>query len=160
MARELRALGIKVTLRTEIPPIPAEPPQGPHCLIVNTTGELRHFYPEADIVFIGQSFVEGGGQNPIEPAVHARAILCGPRMETFKAILPSFLERQALIQVDDVDGLERSIANLLANPVERAAMGQRARQVTEQNQGALLRTVDGIVSGLTHPQVRIDPRVI
>lgn len=160
VARELRTLGIRVTLRTEIPSVPAGPPQEPHCLIVNTTGELRHFYREADIVFIGQSFVEGGGQNPIEPAVHARAIVTGPKMETFRAILPAFLEKQAIIQVTDADGLESTLRGLLSDPDERRALGQRARTVVEQNQGALIRTADAIAARLEHGIGRSRPTVI
>lgn len=160
VADELRAMGIEVFLRTEIPRSPPETAAKPRCLIVNTTGELRYFYPEADIVFIGQSFVEGGGQNPIEPAVHARAILTGPKMETFKAILPEFLARDALIQVPDLDALRASIDQLLAHPEERRAMGRRAKEVVDQNQGALTRTVDGIVANLGTRKARSAPKVI
>ncbi len=160
VARDLEAMGIEVILRTEIPEagLPSSP--GPCCLIVNTTGELRHFYREVDIIFVGQSFVEGGGQNPIEPAVHGRAIITGPKMETFKAILPQFLEQDALIQVKDAEALETSIGALLSHPEERLAMGRRAQAVVEKNQGALVRTADGIVACLVETADPPEPKVI
>jgi 3-deoxy-D-manno-octulosonic-acid transferase len=160
VARELRELGIEVILRTQLPASPPDLSASPHCLIVNTTGELRHFYREADVIFIGQSFVEGGGQNPIEPAVHGRAIITGPKMETFKAILPFFLEQDALIQVRDVAELETSVRELLADPKKRADLGHRARSVVENNQGALQRTADGIVARLSTARSRPPTKVV
>jgi 3-deoxy-D-manno-octulosonic-acid transferase len=160
VAHELSNMGIEVILRTNLPESRPDLAVTPHCLIVNTTGELRHFYGEADIVFIGQSFVEGGGQNPIEPAVHGRAILTGPMMETFKAILPHFLENEALIQVRDDRELESSITELLDNPENRAALGQRARKVVEANQGAMERTAAGILLTLEQTELRKSPPVI
>ncbi len=160
VARELGNMGIEVILRTNLPEHRPDLAATPHCLIVNTTGELRHFYSEADIVFIGQSFVEGGGQNPIEPAVHGRAILTGPKMETFKAILPSFLEQKAMIQVEDAAELESSIGRLLNNPQERTSLGRKARLVVEDNQGALERTANGILARLEQSGKGEPPMVI
>jgi len=160
VARDLRGMGIEVVLRTELPSSPPDLSVAPHCLIVNTTGELRHFYREADVIFIGQSFVEGGGQNPIEPAVHGRAIIAGPKMETFKAILPRFLEQDALIQVPDAKELAVAVRDLLDNPGKRANLGQRARKVVEDNQGALQKTADGIVARLSEPGERSSPKII
>ena len=38
-------------------------------LLVDSTGELKNFYPYATVIFIGKSLSQHGGQNPIEPAV-------------------------------------------------------------------------------------------
>ena len=151
---------MEVILRTELPASPPDLSTAPHCLIVNTTGELRHFYREADVIFIGQSFVEGGGQNPIEPAVHGRAIITGPKMETFKAILPCFLEKEALIQVKNAKELETTVRDLLENPDKRRLLGERAQNTVEQNQGALERTVDGILERFSRQESRKSPNVI
>ena len=32
------------------------------CLLVNTTGELRHFYQRATLIFVGKSLTAQGGQ--------------------------------------------------------------------------------------------------
>ncbi|MEZ5276164.1 MAG: 3-deoxy-D-manno-octulosonic acid transferase [Opitutaceae bacterium] len=154
VARELKPMGLRILKRTELPETPPDISGSPHCLIVNTIGELRRFYGEADIVFVGESFIEGGGQNPIEPAVLGKAILTGPRMETFKSILPHFLKEDALIQVSTMDELEPAISSLLDFPGERLAMGQRAREVANAGRGALDRTVDGIIERLGEIQSR------
>ena len=51
--------------------------------ICDTMGELGLFYRLAGVVFVGKSFVGGGGQNPIEPAKLASAILHGPHVANF-----------------------------------------------------------------------------
>ena len=51
--------------------------------ICDTIGELGLFYRLAGVVFVGKSFSGGGGQNPIEPARLASAILHGPKVGNF-----------------------------------------------------------------------------
>ena len=160
VARDLGALGITVLLKTKLPSSRLNLTESPHCLIVDTTGELRHFYREADIIVIGKSFVEGGGQNPIEPAALGRAIITGPNMNVFKAILPRFLEQNALIQVRDAEELEASVRKLLDDPEERESLGQRARSVVEENQGALERTADGIIARFNHERAQLQPKAM
>jgi 3-deoxy-D-manno-octulosonic-acid transferase len=114
----------------------------PDLLLVDTTGELRNFYSVADIIFVGKSLLEHGGQNPIEPAMYGKAIVVGPNMENFPAVIPVFLKSNALLQVADFQGLETAIRKLLENPEERSELGQRAGLVVEQNRGAIERTVE------------------
>jgi 3-deoxy-D-manno-octulosonic-acid transferase len=115
------------------------------CLLVNTTGELRHFYTRADIVFVGKSLTAQGGQNPIEPAALGKAVVFGPHMENFPDIAPSFVQAQAALQVPDEAGLEKALIRLIENPAERQALGQRAQSVVRDNQGSLGRTVSMIM---------------
>jgi 3-deoxy-D-manno-octulosonic-acid transferase len=120
-------------------------PGSADCLVVNSTGELRHFYPHADVVFIGKSLIGRGGQNPVEPAAAGRAVVVGPHMQNFPDILPRFLETDAVVQVPDAAGLESAIDRLLGDPEGRKALGQRALRVVEENRGAMARTVDALV---------------
>jgi 3-deoxy-D-manno-octulosonic-acid transferase len=114
----------------------------PDLLLVDTTGELRNFYSVADIIFVGKSLLEHGGQNPIEPAMYGKAVVVGPNMENFPAVMPVFLQSEALLQVADFQGLETTIRNLLKNPEERMELGRRAGRVVELNRGAIERTVE------------------
>lgn len=126
-----------------------EPKAGANdCLLVNSTGELRHFFPHASVVFIGKSLIGRGGQNPIEPAAEGRAIVFGPHMQNFADIVSRFVEAEAVIQVSDEAGLERALEDLLSHETQRTELGQRARRVVDENRGALARTVDMIVSTL------------
>jgi 3-deoxy-D-manno-octulosonic-acid transferase len=115
---------------------------------VNTTGELKFFYEQAALVFVGKSLTAEGGQNPIEPAALGKAMVFGPNMQNFKAVARAFLAEQAAMQVPDAAGLEQAIADLLGNDSRRAEMGARALQVVRQNLGATARTVQLITERL------------
>jgi len=110
-------------------------------LLVDTTGELRDFYACADIVFVGKSLTEHGGQNLIEPAALGRAVVVGPNMENFAMVMPDFLATRACWQVADATELERAIEQLLADRELREAYGERAHQLVEQHRGVIERSV-------------------
>jgi len=114
----------------------------PDVLFVDTTGELRNFYSTADIIFVGKSLTQHGGQNPIEPAMCGKAIVVGANMENFPAVIPAFLKADALVQVKNVQELENAIAELIADSRKRAKLGNNAAKLVEQNRGVLKRTVE------------------
>jgi 3-deoxy-D-manno-octulosonic-acid transferase len=118
------------------------------CLLVNTTGELRFFYRAATVVFIGKSLAAIGGQNPIEPGALGKAMVFGPNMQNFAAITRDFLENKAALQVDSPEALETTIAELLADPARREALGRNALKVVAENLGAIDRTVEMILEHL------------
>jgi 3-deoxy-D-manno-octulosonic-acid transferase len=126
--------------------LPAEPlTECPDVFFVDTTGELRNFYAAADLVFVGKSLLDHGGQNPIEPAMSGKAIVVGPHMENFPAVLPIFLENEALVQVANKAELKTTIARLLADPAARTALGNRAAQVVKTNRGMIQKTVQLLI---------------
>ena len=58
--------------------------EAPDVMLLDSTGELRDWYPLADVVFVGKSMAGDvtGGQNPAEPDCGWRAdLVCGPHME-------------------------------------------------------------------------------
>lgn len=116
-------------------------------VLLDTIGELRAVYPLAAIVFVGGSIAPAGGHNVLEPAAAGACILTGPHTSNFAAIIRSFLEQDALVQLPDVsdDAQPREIAailtGLLADADRRRAMGSRALAVLEENRGATSRTV-------------------
>jgi len=113
----------------------------PDVLFIDTTGELRNFYAVADIVFVGKSLQEHGGQNPIEPAMCGKAVVVGPNMENFPAVMPVFLGNEAILQVENIQALGNTIEHLLADGPSRTALGARAAQVVETNRGMIQKTV-------------------
>ncbi len=116
-------------------------PASPPVLILDTVGELSQLYRLATVVFIGGSLVPHGGQNLLEPAFFARPILFGPHMENFKDITAIFLKHQAACQVRDRSELVEILQQLLEKEEKRHAMGERARRLIEEQQGATERTV-------------------
>jgi len=113
-------------------------------LIVDTTGELMSFYAAADVVFIGKSLCEHGGQNPIEPALFGKAIVTGPNMENFPGVMDDFLEKDALIRLQDIQSLEQTIGTILSDPTVCGQLGAAARQVVESRCGVIGKMVEEV----------------
>ena len=113
----------------------------PDVLFIDTTGELRHFYSVADVIFVGKSLLEQGGQNPIEPAMCGKAVVVGPHMENFPAVMPVFLETHSIVQVEDTQMLDSTLKALLADKAARTALGDRAAQTVSGNRGMIQKTV-------------------
>ena len=146
--RAVAASGMKFVFRSEITAAMQRAPGEVDCLLVNTTGELRYFYERADVVFVGKSLTAEGGQNPIEPAALGKAVVFGPHMQNFPQIVPQFVARNAVRQVADAAALERALEELLAKPELRAELGERARDVVQENLGGIEKTVDMIVRAI------------
>lgn len=112
--------------------------------ILDTVGQLFSFYAIADIVFVGGSLVKIGGHNILEPAALGKPILCGPYMFNFRDIAGLFLENQACILVHNREELEIAILGLLDNPAKMNEMGEIAKGLIRQNQGATQRNSEYI----------------
>jgi 3-deoxy-D-manno-octulosonic-acid transferase len=123
---------------------PGDLTRRPDVLVVDTTGELMSFYAAADVVFVGKSLCEHGGQNPIEPALFGKAVVVGPNMENFPSVMDDFISAQALRQVRDSQELEKAIGDLLADSSTRAQLGAAARNVVESNRGVIEKMVSAV----------------
>ena len=117
-------------------------------LVVDTTGELGSFYAASDLVFVGKSLTEHGGQNPIEPAALGCAVVSGPNMENFRSVMNDLLRANAAMCVNSIAELQEVLGNLLRDPELRAGYGARARELVADKRGALTATVDGVRSTL------------
>ena len=142
VCQELRALGIATQLRSDFQASQNSSEQRDRaatqgqCLVLNSTGELRSFYGATSIAVIGKSFLAQGGQNPIEAAVAGCAIVAGPFMENFQAILKTFLDKDGILQVRNTSELETTLRLLLADESRRQELGRQAQLVVQENQGA------------------------
>ena len=117
-------------------------------ILLDTIGELSGAYALADLVFVGGSIVNKGGQNVLEPASAGVTVVTGAYTDNFEAIVRLLKEHRALIQLPPLE--ERDAANqlteifddLLRKPELRKEMGERASQLVANNQGAADRTME------------------
>lgn len=123
------------------------PPLGPAVVVVDTIGQLQRFYAACDVAFVGGSLIPHGGQNMLEPAALGRAVIFGPHTTNFRRDVELLLEAQAVVQVADREAFTEQLGQLLTDGDRRTLLGDRARQVIAQNQGATTRTFD-LVEGL------------
>ncbi len=138
--REIETRQLSVVCRSAMQKL-----EHPDVLLVDTTGELRNFYEVANVIFVGKSLTQHGGQNIIEPAACAKPVIVGPNMENFESIVPDFRAAQALVQVADAAGLRAAAARLLQDPAAAQALGTRAAAVVSAKSGALHATVQQIL---------------
>lgn len=82
-----------------------------------------------------------GGHNILEPAQYSKAVVFGPYMANFAEIARLFKERNAALQVEDLQGLNETLTELLADSHQRSRIGQAALKVLEENQGATERNL-------------------
>jgi 3-deoxy-D-manno-octulosonic-acid transferase len=119
--------------------------ESPEVLLLDTTGELRSLYACSDLIFVGKSLTNHGGQNIIEPALLAKPVVVGPNMENFPVVIRDFTDAGGLLQVQDAEGLAQTARRLLKDPDLRKTLGTRARQVVESHRGVVAESVRRIV---------------
>jgi 3-deoxy-D-manno-octulosonic-acid transferase len=139
--RELEGIGFNMALRSQPPAV--DPFLD--CVLIDSTGELRHWYGVATVAFIGKSLLARGGQNPAEAILAGKPVLFGPHMENFAALANALVAQGGAIQVTSATDLRRAMTQLLANPDQREAMVQNARKVLDTHRGATARTAQFLV---------------
>ena len=140
IAGQLQELGLNCALRSAGAPLGAE--TAVH--ICDTIGELGLFYRLAGVVFVGKSFGPGGGQNPIEPARIASAILHGPHVANFADVYALLDSAGGAALVRDAEELARTLGALFIDGGRLRAMARAAAQVVESQTGAVDRTVEAV----------------
>ena len=135
--RRLESLGLKVGLRSEAG---AAGQRRPDCILLDTTGELQHWYAVATIVFVGKSLTSRGGQNPVEPILAGKPVLFGPHMENFSALAHALVANKAVVQIRDPNSLQQQIAWLLRDREAALQLVANAQAVLARHRGATART--------------------
>jgi 3-deoxy-D-manno-octulosonic-acid transferase len=114
-------------------------------VLLDTIGDLAAVYGIADIAFVGGSLIRRGGHNPLEPARFGVPVVMGPSFENFRDIVARMQAADGIRIVQDKDGLESALVELLRDHEQAQAMGARGRRVFEAQQGATTRAVEALV---------------
>ncbi|HKN27351.1 MAG TPA: 3-deoxy-D-manno-octulosonic acid transferase [Roseiarcus sp.] len=138
--RQLEAKGLVCTLRSR----GERPGPGAAVYICDTIGELGLFYRLAGVVFVGKSFSGGGGQNPIEPARLASAILHGPKVANFSEVYAALDQTGGALEVADPAALGDTLVGLFANAARLRAMARAASDAVERRAGAVDRSMKAL----------------
>jgi 3-deoxy-D-manno-octulosonic-acid transferase len=122
-------------------------------VLLDTIGELASVYSIAAVAFVGGSLIPAGGHNPLEPAQFGVPIVMGPNYENFRAITDDLLAHDAL-RIATKDDFTSTLIDLLQDTDTAKSMGERARQVFDQQAGATDRCVAALRELLTPPADR------
>jgi len=123
-------------------------------LIVDTTGELKHFTGIADRVVIGKSFYRKEGQNPLEAADAGKWILTGNGMDNFKQVMKDLRGSNAVMQVQEAEEVASALHCSLDDEEAAKEQGLRARDVVESHQGGLMGSVEELEEVLSHAETQ------
>ncbi len=148
----IRARGFAVQRRSTIGQTGAVRYTGPRVVVLDTRGELAAIYREAVVAFVGGTLVPVGGHNLLEPALWAKPVLFGPYTDHCAEIADLLIEAGGGRRVLQAEDLTRQVVALFSDDEERKRMGRLAREVVEQNQGALQQTLEAIDRLLTRQQ--------
>jgi 3-deoxy-D-manno-octulosonic-acid transferase len=115
---------------------------------LDTYGELTKFYALSDVVFVGGSIVDKGGQNPIEPAAYSKPVVFGMHMQNFREEAEILKKYEGAVEVKDRDGLLEVFRKMLSDKEYSDKTGGNAHKAVESQKGAVDRAVKIIESGV------------
>jgi len=111
-------------------------------LVVNQMGSLKAAYCLCDMAFVGGSFVNKGGHNPLEAALYAKPICMGPSQFNNLAVIDLLKANDALKTVTDLDDLCSVTETWMLNPEISQIAGRQGYALLKQNAGALNSTIE------------------
>jgi len=112
--------------------------------VFDTIGEMGLAYRLAPIVLMGGSLVRHGGQNPIEPAKLATAILHGPNVHNFADVYAALHDAGGADEVADAGELAGRVGHFLDSPDDVARHAKAANTAVAAYAGALDRSMEAI----------------
>lgn len=109
-------------------------------IVLDVVGELAAAYGIADIAVVGGSFIQHGGQNPLEPACWGKPVVCGPHMENFPFIEDFYRKGGAL--KTEANGLYEALKELLSSEEKRKKTGDAASALYNEKAGSVNRALE------------------
>lgn len=129
----LNSKALNYSVRSQL----TEDSPNPHAIVIlNSIGELLTVYSFSRIAVMGGSFVERGGQNPLEPLSQKVPVIFGPYMHNFAEISRMVLESEAGYQVKKPSELINAVTALLTQPEIYDTVVEKGQQLIENNRGA------------------------
>jgi 3-deoxy-D-manno-octulosonic-acid transferase len=111
----------------------------PHCILVDTYGQLASLYRYGRIAYIGGGFSEGI-HNTLEAAVYGNPLLFGPNYHRFREAR-ELVACGGAFPVNDYNHLEERLTKLFASDQVLAHFGRNAAAYVEANTGATARVL-------------------
>lgn len=108
-------------------------------IVLDVVGELASAYGISDIAIMGGSFIQHGGQNPLEPACWGKPVVCGPHMENFPFI-EDFYRKGGALKAEG-KGLYEVLKELLSSVEKRKKTGELARALYNEKAGSVNRAL-------------------
>lgn len=113
-------------------------------ILLDVMGELSKMYSVSYLAFVGGSFSNTGGHNPLEPAIYGIPVISGPTVFNFKDIYEFMTEANAAAIVDDEQEFYAELRKLFVNINKYKEASASSLEIFEKNRGALEFTIQKI----------------
>lgn len=105
-------------------------------ILLDTLGELSRMYQVSDIAFIGGSFNNTGGHNPLEAAIYSKPVISGPSIKNFKDIYSLLTKAGAAKVVKNKEEFNQAAEKLLSDKDFYFKTVKNAADIFEDQKGA------------------------
>jgi 3-deoxy-D-manno-octulosonic-acid transferase len=137
--------GMKIHRRSRAPSLYDDQWNNDTVILIDTIGELRHWWGVGHIATVGGSFGDRGGQNMLEPAGYGCAVSFGPDTRNFEGIANRLISDGGAVRAGDRCELEVFVKRCLTDIPAADSLGRSARQVVQRHRGATERSVIAMV---------------
>ena len=120
-------------------------------LIGDSFGEMEFYLGLCDAVFMGGSFIDIGGHNPLEPAYFSLPCITGPYYYNFKEQFERLIDRGGAYLCPAPERLCALLERLLAKPETLQQAGLKALEVQQAGRGAVESTLQLFEQALNRP---------
>ena len=113
--------------------------------VLDTHGELDHFYDLATIALVGKSWAgqhKGGGHNPLEPASKGKPVIFGPLAHNYRWMTRALLESGGGYMATNQMELLSTLEELLDSPEHAQNVGHKAAEFVRSHQGGTQKTME------------------
>lgn len=113
--------------------------------LADSMGEMLLFFSVAKVAFIGGSFSNTGGHNPLEALAFGVPVISGPDTFNFTDEYNGITIEQCGIVVDNKDMLGQQIEKII-NAAKSDNLSEKCLQFIEKNRGAIRKICDEIIT--------------
>jgi 3-deoxy-D-manno-octulosonic-acid transferase len=110
-------------------------------LVLDSIGELAHFYSLATVAFVGGTIADVGGHNLVEPYAFGVPVVCGPSLFKTQETATTLSQRGGLLIGKSAEEVEELLIQILMDEKLRKQVGDAGQSWLLANQGAVQRTI-------------------
>ncbi|MFD1695294.1 3-deoxy-D-manno-octulosonic acid transferase [Roseibium aestuarii] len=108
----------------------------------DTIGEMGIFYSLCSTIFLGGSFADVGGHNPLEPLRAGAGLITGPKVANARTTYQALWQADAACRVETPEALTAAVAGLLFDPARAERLSRNGQAVIDASSGAVERTLE------------------
>ena len=113
-------------------------------IMLDTMGELSKLFSICYLAFIGGSFSQTGGHNPLEANIWNKPVISGPIVFNFKDVYKIVTDKKCAVIVKDEEELTKELFSFYDDEEKYAEYCKNAQAVFEGNKGAIKFVLDRI----------------